>query len=567
MMKKIYYGTVLFVLTLLLASCTREDDVIDVTVINTNSRAFTFGVYIPEEQIVGTRGEAIQQGMIENLHVLVFDAGGNFLTRAQATPTADPGKYNVLLSPTNPDAPLDERKRILHVICNYDWAGFSDVHHIGKSENEVVGSLSVTGKKIAYWQRMELTNGIVEGAFPSTIELIRNVAKISVNNNSILNRLDSNIADATFALGDYYDYGTIAPFSTSSFTFTEGTVCESPYGTVQSVTEQDFIQTGGAGNTGKSVLCYERRNSISNTPMYIILKGKYSKDGQYYYYKVDIINEGEEVLCDITRNNHYIISIQRVAGPGYATLQEAVDSPASNNLLYSVLLQDYTAISDGSSALRVEMTSQTIVEGNKAFAIGFSYIPDITTGIENNNLVTIELEQDAASQVVQTSSQEITTTVGSAQYKARTVAAVPEYNINTARLVFQATHNGVTLRRVVTLRLRRPSEFEQVYVSPSAMPTTVGEEVNLHFTIPSNIRSSLFPLEVFITTLSLTPNLAYNDQDKLTFDYSKPGVYRYKYIVRDTGDYTLHFKTTSTAINETLIIESDLFTPKEVVLR
>lgn len=559
------YTIILFVIALLVTSCAK-DEYMKVPVIEPDGDTFTFGVYIPEEQTISTRGETVQSGMIENLHVLVFDGGGAFLTRAQAIPTTDPGNYNVLLPQTDSEVPQEERKRIIHFICNYDWSGFSDVGNIGKSENEVVGSLSVSGKTIAYWQRMELTNGITVSAFPQTIELIRNVAKISVNNNSILNRYDSNITDAKFALGDYYDYGTITPFNTTSFVFEEGTVCESPYGVIQAVTALDFRQTGGAGNNGESILCYERRNSISDTPMYIILRGKYSVDSQYYYYKVDIVNEGEEVLYDITRNTHYIINIQRVAGPGHTTLKEAMDSPASNNLLYSVLLQDYTAISDGRSALKVGMTSKTIVEGNKEFAIGFSYVPDITTGIENNDLVTIELEQDEASPVVLASSQEIAITSGSAQYKARTVGTVPEYNINTARLVFRATYNGATLRRVVMLRFRKPSEFEQVYVSPSAIPTAVGEEVDLHFTIPSNIRSSLLPLEVFITTLSLTPNLAYNDQDRLTLDYSKPGVYRYKCVVKDTGDYTLHFKTTSTTTNEAIKIESELFTAKEVTL-
>ena len=558
-----HYNIILFAFTFFVLSCTKADYITD-PIVKPNSNTFTFGVHISGEQVISTRSEAIQPDMIENLYVLVFDSEGTFLTRAQATPTTETGKYNVLLSQTDPDASQDEKKRIVHFICNYDWTGFSDVQNIGKSENEIVTSLSVSGGKIAYWQRVELTNGITQDAFPTTIELLRNVAKISVNNNSILNRLNSNISDAKFALGNYYDYGTIAPFNTTSFTFEEGTVCESPFGTLQPVTEQDFIQTGGAGNTGVPVLCYERRNSISDTPMYIILKGKYSIDGQYYYYKVDIINEGQEVLFDITRNNHYIIGIQRVTGPGYATLQEAVNSPASNNLLYSVVLEEYTSISDGKSALKVEMTSMTIVEPNKGFSVGFSYIPDITTGDEDNSLVTIELQQDPLMPVVDLSSQIIDRTAGKASYTARTVTNVPGYDIYTAKLVLKATYNGTTLRRVVTLRFRNPSEFEQVFLTPSTVPAAVNEEVDLHFTIPSNIRSSLFPLEVFITTLSLTPNMGYNDEDKLTLDYSKPGVYRYKFIVRDTGDYTLHFKTTSVATNETLLIESELFTAKEV---
>ena len=558
-----HYNIILFTFILLAISCTKDDHITG-PVVKPCGNTFTFGVYIPEERVVGSRAELIQPGMIENLYVLVFDSEGTFLTRAKATPTNETGKYNVLLSQTEPDASQEEKKRIIHFICNYDWTEFSDVHNIGKSENEVVAPLSVSGGKIAYWQRVELTDGITQNAFPSTIELLRNVAKISVNNNSILNRLNSNISDAKFALGDYYDYGTIAPFDNTSFAFEEGTVCESLYGTLQPVTEQDFIQAGGAGNTGVPVLCYERRNSISDTPMYIILKGKYSIDGQYYYYKVDIIDEGQEVLYDITRNNHYIIDIQRVTGPGYATLQEAVNSPASNNLLYSVVLEEYTSISDGKSALKVEMTSMTIVEPNKEFAVAFSYIPDITTGDEDNSLVSIELQQDHLMPVVDLSSQVIDRTEGNAIYKARTVSNVPGYDIYTAKLILKATYNGTTLRRTVTLRFRNPSEFEQVYATPSTVPAAVNEEVDLHFTIPSNIRNSLFPLEVFITTLSLTPNLVYNNQDRLTLDYSKPGVYRYKFIVRDTGDYTLHFKTTSATTNETLLIESELFKTKEV---
>ena len=109
--------------------------------------------------------------------------------------------------------------------------------------------------------------------------------------------------------------------------------------------------------------------------------------------------------------------------------------------------------------------------------------------------------------------------------------------------------------------------FEDVSISPTRIPTAAEEEVDLHLVIPSNIRSALFPIEIFITTLSLTPNLAYNDQDKLTLDYTKPGVYRYRYVVRDSGDYTLHFRTTGAATNEVLKIESELFNTSEVPLK
>lgn len=566
-MRKIFSNITIYILIFVVASCSQDEYMPEIPVPGTNGNTFTFRVHIPDEQTVNTRGETIQPGVIGNLYVLLFDSEGTFLTRARAEATSTQGEYTIELSPTDPESTEDKRKRIIHFVCNYDWSNFSDINNIGKHENEVIAPLSVTGGKTAYWQRLELSNGINQNAFPNKIELLRNRAKISVNNNSILNRYNSYITEAQFAIGDYYDYGTIAPFNTTSFAFEEGAVCESPYGTLQPVTEESFVGTGGAGNTGESLLCYERRNSTSDTPMYVIVKGKYSIDGIFYYYKVDIINDGEEVLYDITRSNHYIIGIQRVSGPGYTTLQEAINSPASNNLLYSVLLQDYTAISDGRSALKIEMTSKTIVQPDKEFSISFRYIPDITTGTEDNTLVSIELQQDPSSQAIDPASQVIITTPGEAVYKAKTVSTLPEYEIYTAKLVFKATYNNYTLHRTVSLRFRQPSVFEQVSITPSVIPTIIGEKVELNFTIPSNIRSDLFPLEIFITTISLTPNLDYNNLDKLTLDYQKPGTYRYKYIARDTGDYTLHFKTTSATTSETLNIESELFTTADVILK
>lgn len=566
-MKKIVRNLITFSITLLVVSCMKEDYTAEAPVVSPDSNAFAFRVHIPEAQIITARSEAIQPGTIDNLNVLVFDAEGTFLTRTQAIPAADPGKYTVPLAPTDPTVPENKKKRIVHFISNYDWSGFSDVHTIGKHENEVIAPLSVTGGKIAYWQRVELTNGISHNGFPTTVELVRNVAKISVLDNSIYNSTKPYLTETQFALGDYSDYGTIAPFSTTSLAFEENAVCESPYNTLQPVSESAFVEAGGNTYPGKSILCYERNNSQSKTPMYVIVKGLFSADKEYYYYKIDAIDEGGETLFDITRNYHYIIDIQEISGPGKSTLQEAVNSPASNNLLYSVLLEDYAAISDGNSALKVEMTSKTLVQGNEEFGISFSYVPDITTGREDNSLVSIELQQDPLMPVIDPSSQATGREEGRAFYTAKTVATVPEYGIYTARLVFTAISANSALRRTVSLRFRQPSVFGNAHTTPSRIPAATGETVALNFTVPSTIRAALFPLDIYITTLSLTPDLSYNDQDKLTLDYSKPGIYRYKYRVKESGEYTVHFKTTSVTTNEILTIESDLFTTTDVSLK
>lgn len=508
-----------------------------------------FNISVPGEQVVGTRGTPITEGVIDNIHVLVFDQNGGLLSRTQAVRTGGPGQYNVRLAPTDPDAAPAQKRRFVHFVANYDWSGYSDIHNLGKHENEVIGNLSVADGAVTYWQRIELPNGIQPSAFPATIELIRNVAKISLTDAS------GALGNVRFATGDHPDLGTVAPFDSATLSFTEGAVFESPLATPQAISETDLVAAG------TEILCYERKNSASPTPMYVILKGRYTGDAADSYYKIDFILPGGDKLLDIVRNHHYQIVITNVTGPGNATLAEAVNSAASNNLLYSLVLKDYPSISDGTSGISVETMAKTLVEPGKVFTIGYSYFPDIASGVENNTNVTFSLEQDPAKPVVDPSyTPVISRTPGKACYQLKTAAVIPDYEIYTARLVISATRGGVTLRRAVELRLRKPSVFSNIYITPGRVLRAVGQPVDFHFTTPDNIRTSQYPFEVFITTKQLSPNLAYTATDKLSLDYTAAGTYRYKYVVTHPGDHTVHFVTTANTTSETMILESELFT-------
>ncbi len=553
----------LLLLCITLINCSKEE------ITETNypgDNTISFNICIDDEKIVNTKSSNPRLNTINNLHMLVFDQNGSFLSRTQATPGSNPETYTIQLTHTDPELPQEKRKRIIHFICNYDWSDFSDVKNQGKHESELVAPLSTTKGNVAYWQRTELENGISESDFPNEITLLRNVSKISVINNSDQSIENQALTDISFGIYNYADYGTVAPFNKTSFTFDETSVVESPFASLQTIDENNFMKAGLVNKPGESFICYERKNSTASTPLHVIIKGKYDTDLTYTYYKIDIIPEGQEELYDIQRNCHYILNITEVSGEGAETLQEAINGPASNNILYSVVLEKYTSISDGTSALNIETTEKTFVQASKEFSISYSYIPDLVAGTEDNSYVTFSLEQDSAKPVVDVSSVQIDRTSKKATYSARTVNNVPEYDIHNARLILTAVNNGITLRRVVKLRFRKPFSLSNVSVVPQQIPTVIDQPVEISFSIPENIPESMFPLKVFIRTKTLSPNLNPSFDDKLTLDYGAPGVYRYCYIATQPGNYTTHFLTTSTVTNEILIVESDLFSPVSVNL-
>lgn len=93
--------------------------------------------------------------------------------------------------------------------------------------------------------------------------------------------------------------------------------------------------TGGESTEDNPVYLYE--SDILNDT-YFIIQGTY--EGQDYYYKVGIINDGLQPM-DLLRNNAYTFTVVKANGPGYDTVEDAKVSKASNTgLSYSVLVDD-----------------------------------------------------------------------------------------------------------------------------------------------------------------------------------------------------------------------------------
>lgn len=535
----------ILLIALLVVSCNRDGDIVP----EQRTGEVDFLVESDGEQESGTRA-AITAGMIDNLYVLVFDGSGRFISRHRATLSSGVSTYKVTL-------PISASPRILHFVANYTWSNFSDVASLAKNETEIIPSLSVGSGTIAYWQRLERPTGIAAGALSSTISLLRNVLRVSTVN---LTTGNFRLANVTFGMGDVLDKGIVSPFNTASATpFVQGdaAVAESPTAVFNILTEAQFATAGTTTvATGTPINAYERKNATSTRPAFVIVKGYYQTPTNptnvtvASYYKIDIVDPAAETLLNLRRNIHYVLRLNSVANGGYPTLAEAMHAPASNNISSSILIQEFTSVSDGTSQLNVETVSRLFVKAGQAFSIKYSYIPNSSTGVVNNTSVTVQLVQDALRPVV---SGTLTNTTSTGTISGTTAALPGITDVNTATIV--VTAGG--LQRKINLRLRPPYDFTNRSISPASVANATDQPVELRFTIPNTMNESEFPMPIYISSRKLSPNLQGNTSD-LEVDV-QGGQYRYIYIAEGIGEQVVSFVTNSTNSTETITISGDYF--------
>lgn len=542
---------------------------------------------IPAPVVAKTRAGITDE--LSSLYVLVFDKNGLYLSKHNGelvSSTTTTANYKFGSIPTTKEDEL----LILHFVANYDWASFSDAGNVGKSEAEVMNTLTVMGGTVAYWQRIELPNGLV-GAKNSTItltddvSLLRNIAKITVTNLTNEPVENKYLTDVSFAVGGYLDRGTVAPYSTSQYGFIKGAITEALDGhTVPITDESEFVaaQNGSTGSQSVAKNIYERKNSTARDQTYVILKGYYQKtptpsnNTRMSYYKIDLVDSyAAKELLDIERNYHYIIQVNNVAMEGYSTLQEAIDNPASNNINAAIQVAEYTSVSDGTYVLQVEKTTFSFVKPGQDFQINYSYY-DVLTGTVDNSKVIVTLEQDAAMKVIADGSF-IDTRNGI--ISARTAAIPVNNDIYQATFIVSAINSNLSRR--VTVRLRKPMNFVNVSSTPNngttdcVVANMVGQPVTITFAFPPDISPTVFPLPVYVYSKKLSPDPTKMGVDALSIDPLPNNTFRYVYMApykgNDANDvpytHTIYLVSSTTSSNEDVILTSDYFNDVTINLR
>lgn len=505
----------LYLLVLLLGSCTNEDFKDDTPIAGNEGDAVTvqFKVDIPEAQPLNTR--AIDENLISDLRLLVFDENGRFISRHQATMSGT--NFSVTL-------PQSSNRRIIHFIANYDWTGFNDAASLTKDEGEIVAPLQATG--LLFWQRVVLSAGINTNSFTAQpISLIRNMAKFSLENRATL-----TLTNATFALYNTASAGSAAPFNTTNRAF-ESVITE-PVGVT-------FTGTTPFGVS--DIYTFERKNStVTTNPTYVIVKGTYA--GVTNYYKIDIIDANKN-MYDIQRNVWFKIIIQAVTLPGYTTLAAAQSSPASNNISASVLLQSYPTISDGAFVLSVDKTVVSFTQNGQTLNANVNY--KTVAGGSLNSSIVVTLVQDANFPVVN----------GTVSYNVATGSLTANINnVPSGGVAYFATIKleAGNLSRTIRLMLHSPFTFTNISMTPSVVGNVLESPATLKFTVPAEA-DYLLPFNCYITSAYLTPNFG-----NIEVIYEN-GVYKYKWKVTAVGEQTINFKTNTNNAAETVMIDADLF--------
>lgn len=464
-----------------------------------------FSVQVPEMQ-VATR--SFTDPKITSLHLLVFDENGYFVQAAEATGTFGVEKdTEYKFTASLMQSPY---KRVVHFIANLPKA----VNEYG-SETALINALTTSGSQDAYWQRVVLSNGILEGNEEmatkfTKVPLVRNFVKISVDNQAEIFKYES------IAVINVPDKGTVAPFNVNDGTYAAysagiaySTLNDAGYYGYEP-SDMKIVNTDTSNpKFATEHYIYERRqNQDDNDYTYVIIEGKYNNSGTSTYYKVDIVDDNKKPY-NLLRNFNYVIKINNVLGPGYESADAAAKAAASNNISASIDTKNLLNISDGSSRLYVEYVNKVITKPG-TFTLKYKYLPNISDNTQTNYNVpandNVDLSKVVEGDVI--ASKNNATSDDASGW--RTITFTTPETITETKLQTITIKAGV-LQREINLILCKP--FVLNVTSTPSGSAALNADATVTLGLPAGLPAAIFPLEFVIveTGLSISPDASENN--------------------------------------------------------
>lgn len=498
-----------------------------------------FSVQLPEMQ-EATR--SFTKHGIERLHLLVFDENGYFVEAKAAAPTT-PTSFGVASGTTygfSVELSQSPSKRTIHFVANSPTTDVKK-YQFG-SERELINALSTTNAQDAYWQRVELPDGIIKdkttGLSGTSLEkltavpLVRNFVKITVQNKAAANANGGFVLEG-IALVNTPNQGTIAPYNVNSGDYavynnstTYSALNEAGYygfepagmtinETIPTTTFAAAVNVTDGSREGVASYAdsymYERRmHDKPSDYTYVIIKGKYN-NGTPSYYKVDIINEAQNgAYFDLLRNFNYVIDINNVLGDGFGSPDAAAAAVASNNISASIDTQNLLNISDGKARLYVEYVDKVLTKAG-TYTLKYKYVPNIANSntvsngyVENGETTTakpVDLSMVVAGDVISSFSV-ANADVDGWRTITFTTKAVDAVNPKNQTITIRAG----ALKRDIQLSLRAPF---QMGVQVTGNGSALGSARTVTITLPTDLLpEAIFPLEFVIVdkNLSISPD-------------------------------------------------------------
>ena len=500
-----------------------------------------FKIAIPEMQSA-TRSFA--EPKIENLWLFIFDSSGYISQALEVTSgitaesTDNTWEDNKATTFTVEGIAETSYSRTIHLIANLP-AGTNTNGFF--AESNFISSLKTSGTQDAYWQRVEMPNGITQATINAlgVIPMVRNYAKVSavseVDKFSLTGLILTNVPNS----------GSVAPYHTNTlglksevlallngnFANYRATDANGAYtdgaNDYEALEKQEYngFEPSGVTYSDQAVpatwqtyqYLYERDHSETEKRTYAIIQGTWN-DGtttKTTYYKVDIVKESGDAY-NLLRNIEYRIVVENVTGWGFDSAADAIKSPAvSNNLDFNVETRDLLNVSDGTSRLFIEYSRKVITAGNSQITFRYRYVPDITKPTTSQNVtgnnVTISwsdfkdgvklgdaviADGDASAEGVnwvsnnQLAADDDGYIWNEVTFKVADVG--DEAKIQEFTLSAKKGATGATLSRVVELRLVKPFKFS-IDVNPK-VEDGAGKAVPTWLTLPKGLPKGIFPL-------------------------------------------------------------------------
>lgn len=515
---------------------------------------FTMSVSVPGASQATRAMDGTTQPEITSLYLVVFGQDNFLREMAEAVEIDDfenesgegiETRFKVTLSSSSD--PVN-----IHLIANYDLSGGVPFG----SEGQVIGTLETSGNKDVYWQRVsnvtiqpttqtEIDNHTLNPtpAGLQQVPLVRNYAQFQLTN-SATSSTEAHFRLTRFALVNMPDRGTIAPrISGNSFAdYYDGSgtsaTCKNyaniiaqnytgnePFTAVlneydpENTTDFKWISANTDG-TAPTQYVYEYDHTFDNSrPLSLLIEGYFTAKGsdadnteELTYYKLDIIYQDATYVShyyNILRNFIYKMNITSVTGKGYATPEEALAQPASNNVSGSTQVEEFNSINDGEYQLFVEKNSIYIVSEN---TVTFKYrLVEMSSNTSVNNRVRVswdatDVNDDSGSTTAtHVFKQNPTNTTTDDVNGWRTVTITPNSPAGLSRdltaNIYVAAEGG--LMRTVKVTLRQPYRM-LVEVSPDDVDQTYNYPITVSTFIPNDLPESIFPLDFHYSTAGNT---------------------------------------------------------------
>lgn len=519
---KIFLYSLLLVAFMALSACQQEQRTAPVDQ-DGERVTVSLSVDVPCYAPMRAMQEGIDENKIDRLELLVFNEAGLMADYALATnlTKAGEGKYTFTAQLKPQTEPC-----VIHFVANCDYGGSdSGRQYLGRKESDVLLSDLVTmtevsqAKAIPMWARHKY-NEVQENSNLGEIQLLRSMAKFTLESHT------TKLADVSYTLCNSYDCGTVAPFKQAAMPDLDGAF--STVDRVPTVPRETLLANGDTGlgwyTDGTPVYGFERKNKMAKPISCLVLRAKYDGATEYSYYKLDFVKSANRLeRYDLLRNYWYKMTINDALAAGAATLDEALEGPAVNNLALSEELQAYDSYSDGKGRLEVEATNYILIHGEATLTFKANYYPEGSATAQNDKLQIVAVRNDADLPAITDDSQVSITPAG-----VITAALQPaQPGVSCISDIIVGVTGDPDLMRIVRVEVRKPYNYElfqvngQPAVSNAVKATVHKQQGALSFviTLPADFKAQQLPMRLRFFTEHFYPDATIEDGNMGKFSF------------------------------------------------